>query len=165
MLKKNLPVLLVVVLLTTIGCNEVPRTGIIKDVTSHITTSYFNIRPEEVFIYMNEEKCHHNQIPLGYDFQLVNNNISGLTVRDGKVSVNGSMQIADKKGNILLNEPDLFGSNNVFDKDSISFLKSAISTGKPMEYGQLYDVTVKFWDNFGEGTLENRLEIEIIDIP
>ena len=149
----------------TIACDNIPQTGMIKDITSHITTNYTNIKPEEVFIYMNEERCNHNQIPLGHEFQLVNNKIKGLKVKDGKVSVGGSMKISDKKGKVLLEIKDLFGENNVFEKDSVTFLRATISTGSPMEYDSLYDVTINYWDNYGTGTLENKMEIEIIDLP
>lgn len=154
-----------IALLFTASCENIPQTGMIKDITSHITTSYTNIKPEEVFIYMNEERCNHNQIPLGQEFQLVNNKIKGLKVKDGKVSVGGSMKIADKKGKVLLEIKDLFGENNVFEKDSVTFLRATISTGSPMEYDSLYDVTINYWDNYGTGTLENKMEIEIIDLP
>lgn len=165
MFKKLVNTTIGIAVIATTACNQILQTGIIKDVTSHITTTYTNIKPEEVFIYMNDERCNHNQIPLEQDFQLVNNKISGLIIKDGKVSVGGSMEIADKNGNVLLSQPDLFGGKNVFDKDSVTFLRSIISTGKPMEYEQFYFVTVKYWDNYGNGTLENKLEIEIIDIP
>ncbi|MEP7263179.1 MAG: hypothetical protein ABI772_01705 [Bacteroidota bacterium] len=146
------------------GCSRVPEIGIIKDLNG-ITTTYSNIKPEEVYKKMNGENFNHNQIPLGESFEVINNSIHGLTEKDGNVSIGCSLKIKDKKGNVLLNEEDLFKENAVYAKDSLNLLRCTVSTGSPMQYDEKYDVEIKYWDKFGDGTLENKMEIEMIDLP
>jgi hypothetical protein len=40
-----------------------------------------------------------------------------------------------------------------------------VSTGKPMQWEEKYDVAVTFWDKFGDGKIENKVTIRSIDIP
>lgn len=153
----------VIALLFT-SCSKIPQTGIIKDLNG-MTTTYYNIKPGEVYRMMNGERVNHNQVVLGSDFQVINNPVEGLVEKDGKVSIGCSLKISDKKGQVLLNEGDLFKDNSVYAKDSLSVLRCTVSTGSPMQYDEKYDVEIKYWDKFGDGTLENKMEIEIIDIP
>ena len=147
-----------------ISCNAQPK-GIRKNLNTGMVTKYNAIVPGESRIIMNGETLNHNQVPLGEKFVVLKENIKGLIVKNGKVSVGCSLVITDKKGNKMLAESDLFKSNDVFDADSIKYLRCTVSTGKPMDWDEQYLVNVTFWDKYGSGTIKNELPILIIDVP
>ena len=86
-------------------------------------------------------------------------------MKDGKVSVGCSLVITDESGKTLMNEPDLFKGNDLFDKDEASYLRCAVSTGEPMETDAYYFVRARFWDKYGNGFIENKVKIRVIDMP
>ena len=139
--------------------------GIKKDLSTGLTASYSNMEPEKVVMVMNGEVLNHTDIPLGESFLLVNEKIKGMKVKDGKVSVGCSLKITDKKGKVLLQEKDLFKDHDLFNEKDASYLKCTVSTGKPMEWEEKYDVAVVFWDKYGDGKIENNVSIRCIDIP
>ena len=114
---------------------------------------------------MNKEELNHVDIPLGESFDLVNTGIEGHVVKDDAVSLGCSLLIKDKAGTVLLNADDLYKGNDIFKKDSANFLTCTISTGEPMKWEEKYDVTVIFWDKYGDGKIENNFTIRCIDIP
>ena len=139
--------------------------GVKKDLTTGLTSSYSNMEPEKVLLVMNDEVLNHTDIPLGESFLLINEKVKGMKVKEGKVSVGCSLKITDKKGNILLQEKDLFAGHDLFNEKDASYLKCTVSTGKPMEWEEKYDVAVVFWDKYGDGKIENNVSIRCIDIP
>ena len=147
-----------------VSCN-VPPTGIKKDFNTGMVTKYSGLVPAKVNMVMNGEELHHADIPLGESFTIVNENIQGFIVRDGKVSVGCALKITDTAGKELLNEPDLFIEHPTFQPDSARTLRCLVNTGQPMNWDQNYAVTVVFWDKFGTGKIENATRISMIDKP
>lgn len=149
------------------ACNESfgGSAGIKKDLTTGLSSSYKNMEPQKVFLVMNGEELNHTDIPLGEKFYVINDNVKGLTEKDGKVSVGCSLQIIDKKGKVLLDETDLFRNADIFDRDSATVLRCGVTTGNPMQWEENYDVHVKFWDKYGDGNIENKVTIRAIDVP
>ena len=144
---------------------KLPLMGVEKDMNTGLVTTYKNMKPGRVLMLMNDEVLNHNDIPLGESFLLVNDQLTGLEVKDGKVSVGASLIITDKAGKILLKEDDLFKGKDVLHKDSVNYLKCTVPTGKPMQWEEKYDIAVTFWDKYGEGKIENKVTIRCIDIP
>lgn len=161
------PALLLIVLcsLLLFACNGQVVTGVNKDLGTGLTTSYTGIKPARSMLVMNDEVLNHNDIPIGESFQLINDQVDGLVEKDGKVSVGCSLRITDKNGKVIMDQPDLFKSKDVFEKKDARMLRCTISTGEPMEWEELYDVKVVFWDKFGTGKIENTVTIRMIDIP
>ena len=114
---------------------------------------------------MNNEVLNHTDIPLGESFLLVNENVTGMEVKDGKVSAGCWLRISEENGQILSEEKDLFAGNDIFKKDEATRLKCTINTGKPMEWEKKYKVQVVFWDKYGNGKITNECTIMSIDIP
>ena len=139
--------------------------GIKKDFNTGLTSTYTNLEPDKVFLVMNDEVLNHTDIPLGESFFLVNDDVKGLTVKNGKVSVGCMLEIADSSGKALLTEADLFAGNDQFNEVDAKRLKCTINTGSPMKWEEKYKVKVKFWDKFGDGNIENTVTIRSIDIP
>lgn len=157
---------LVLFTLVLFSCQTQPtKIGVLKNTNTGLQTSYANLIPEKAMIVMNNEVIDHNDIPFGETFYVVNDGIQGLIAKDKKVSVGCSLTIRDKTGKVLLQEADLYKDNDIYHKDSINYLRCAVSTGSPMQWEELYDVTVIFWDKFGTGKIENRVTIKCIDIP
>jgi hypothetical protein len=123
------------------------------------------MKTEEVLKVMNGEVVEHNQVVLGEKLEVITNKITGLTERNGLVSVGGELKVSDKAGNVLLYMEDMFDANQTFNRDSVSFLRCTVSTGSPMKYDESYDVEIRYWDKFGDGEIMNEFEIEIIDVP
>ena len=136
-----------------------------KDLNTGLVTTGKGMTTSSAKIIMNDEVLNHTDIPLGESFFIVNEGVTGLTVKDGKVSVGCSLVITDKKGEVLLSEPDLFKGNDLFDKDKAGYLRCIVNTGKPMEWEEKYNVSVVFTDKFGTGSVENKVAIKTIDIP
>ena len=88
-----------------------------------------------------------------------------MIVKNGKVTARCSLLITDRKGNILLNEKDLFAGHDTFEEKNARMLKCMVSTGEPMKWEEKYKVTVIFWDKNGKGRIENKVIIRIIDLP
>ncbi len=139
--------------------------GIKKDFGTGLTSTYKNMEPEKVFLVMNDEVLNHTDIPIGESFFLVNDNVKGLKEKDNKVSVGCSLKITDQKGKILLDEKDLFRGKDVFKTEDAKMLRCTINTGDPMQWEEKYDVQVRFWDKYGDGSIENKVTIRAIDIP
>lgn len=139
--------------------------GTVKDNTTGLTAVYKKIKPGSILLTMNNEIIHHTDIPLGESFVLVNAGIKGFTVKNGKVSAGCALTIKNNKGEIMLQSDDLFNGNDIFSKDSISFLKCTVSTGTPMQWEEKYEVRVLFWDKYGSGKIDNKVFIRCIDIP
>lgn len=146
------------------SCQAQVSVGVKKDFNTGLTASYRNMEPSEVLLVMNDEVLTHNDIPIGEKFLLINKDIKGLTVKEGKVSVGCALTITDKNGKKLLDEPDLFRGKDVFEKNEAANLKCTVSTGEPMEWEEHYDVVATFWDKYGDGRIENKVKIRMIDI-
>ncbi|WP_336516380.1 hypothetical protein [Pollutibacter soli] len=144
---------------------KLKTTGITKELDTGLVTKYSGLKPERTRIVMNNETLTHNDIPIGESFKIINEGVSGFDSKDGKVFVTCSLEIKDMKGNVLLSAPDLFEGKNVFSKDSVSVLSATVNTGKPMEWEEKYEVKAVFKDNYGSGTIENKITIRAIDIP
>jgi hypothetical protein len=65
----------------------------------------------------------------------------------------------------LLNEKDLFEGHDEFAEKDARMLKCTVSTGKPMQWEERYNVAVTFWDKNGTGEIENAVTIRSIDLP
>jgi len=163
--KLALPLSVIGLLLFLSSCTGSVSIGIKKDFSTGLVSDYKNMEPEKVMLVMNDEVLNHTDIPLGESFLLVNDKIKGMKVKDGKVSVGCSLKISDLKGNILLQEKDLFKGHDIFNEKDASYLKCTVSTGKPMEWEEKYDVAVVFWDKYGDGKIENKVTIRCIDMP
>jgi hypothetical protein len=147
------------------SCDKIPQTGIINNVTNGVTTTYKNLKPEEVLKVMNDEVVQHDQVVLGESLEVITNKVTGFTERDGRVSVGGELKVMDHSGKVLLHIDDLFDPERTFHRDSISFLRCTVSTGAPMKYNESYDVEIRYWDKFGDGEIVNEFTMEIIDVP
>lgn len=147
------------------ACSGKNVTGITKDLTTGLTAHYQGIKPESVFLMMNDERLGHTDIPIGESFVLINDGVSGFAEKGDKVSAGCSLRITDEQGIVLLDEKDLFAGNDVFSKDEATRLKCTINTGKPMEWEKNYKLQVVFWDKYGDGTITNEWTIRSIDLP
>ena len=163
---KSLPVLssLLFVLMLT-ACAGKKTRGVKKNLNTGLTSSYQTMSLESAILMMNDEVLNHTDIPLGERFLLINENVTGMKEKDGKVSVGCSLRITDEKGMVLLDEKDLFAGNDVFVKEEATRLKCTINTGKPMEWEKNYTIQVVFWDKYGDGKIVNECTIRSIDIP
>ena len=139
--------------------------GTINQPSTGLKANYRNMETENIKLVMNEEVLGHTDIPLGEKFYIINEGVKGLQEKEGQVSVGCSLQITDENGTVLMNEADLFAANDVFNKDSATLLRCAVSTGLPMESENFYLVKARFWDKYGEGFIENAVRIRIIDMP
>ena len=162
--------LLRIILIITIGlgtssCQAQTLRGVKKDLNTGLRTTYENLVPGETEMVMNGEVIGHTDIPLGEEFIIVNKGVRGLVTKAGKVSVGCSLVITDKKNNILLKDQDLFKNVNGIDVAKAKYLKCIVSTGKPMEWEEEYNVHVVFWDKWGQGKIVNDVSIRMVDIP
>ncbi|HUC80582.1 MAG TPA: hypothetical protein VMR70_06675 [Flavisolibacter sp.] len=161
--QRGMFVVLLLCLFVTAGAqkNAVTR----RDAATGMQTSYLGLGGSKTRLLMNGEVLGHTQIPLGEKFTIINEDVTGLTQKKGKVSVGCSLKIVDKKGRVLLQMADLFAANDIFSAADTKYLKCTVSTGKPMNWDEEYYITVVFWDKWGKGKMTNQLKIETIDLP
>lgn len=163
-LKKQKAINLLAGLIITIllyACNS--QAGVNKNLNTGMVTSYKGIFTGETKMIMNDEELNHSDIPLGESFIIVNDNVKGLTVKEGKVSIGCSLTITDKDEKVLLAEPDLFKGDDVFAK--VDTLRCTVNTGSPMKTEEKYNVRVVFTDKYGTGKIKNDVTIRMIDTP
>ncbi|RYZ48853.1 MAG: hypothetical protein EOO14_21560 [Chitinophagaceae bacterium] len=139
--------------------------GTISNAATGLKAVYRNMETEKIKLVMNDEVLGHADIPLGEKFYIINEGIKGLVEKEGTVSIGCSLQITDEQGNVILDEPDLFSGNDLFKKEEATFLRCAVSTGRPMETEYYYTVRAKFWDKYGDGFIDNTVRIRSIDMP
>lgn len=161
----SLAVIALIIVLSACNGQTFVAKGVKKDFNTGVVSSYTNMEPEKIILVMNNEVINHTDIPLGENFLLVNDNIKGMKVREGKVSVGCALTISDQQGNALLQEKDLFAGNDLFNEKEATMLKCTINTGAPMKWEEKYNVAVTFWDKYGTGRIENKFTIKCIDIP
>lgn len=148
------------------SCNgQSAKHGADKNINTGITTEYHIISFEKTYLIMNDEVLNHTDIPLGESFYLVHDGIKGFVQKEGKISMGCSLLISDMQGKVLLHNKDLYEGNDMYEKDSIEFIRCTIGTGSPMQYEEKYNIQVAFWDKYGEGKIENNFTIRCIDIP
>jgi hypothetical protein len=147
------------------ACNGQGAAGISKDFNTGLVATYKTMQPVKVSMVMNDEVLNHTDIPIGESFLLVNEGVTGLTEKDGKVSVGCSLVITDKNGLKLLDEKDLFRGHDIYEPNNARTLRCTVNTGKPMNWEEKYDVVATFWDKYGSGTITNKVTVRMIDIP
>jgi hypothetical protein len=147
------------------ACSAKKSAGVKKDFNTGLTSTYSNMEPGSALLMMNNEVLNHTDIPIGESFVLINENVTGMTVKEGKVSAGCSLRISDESGTVLLEEKDLFAGNDVFAKEDATRLKCTVNTGSPMEWEKKYKIQVVFWDKYGDGKIVNECTIRSIDIP
>lgn len=147
------------------SCDVKVSAGTKKDFNTGLTTTYQNMEPAKTFMVMNDEVINHTDIPLGESFVIINEQVEGLTIKDGKFSTGCALQIKNEKDSVLLDIKDLFEGNDIFEKTPSIQLKCTINTGAPMQWDETYTATVRFWDKYGKGTLTNTVKVKMMDIP
>lgn len=163
---KSVTIGLILIVIILSACNgRMVNAGIKKDFNTGMSSTYNGMEPEKVMLVMNNEVLGHTDIPLGESFLIVNDGIKGMQSKNGKVKVGCSLSITDKKGQVLLNEKDLFAGHDEFEEKDAKMLKCTVSTGEPMQWEENYDVAVTFWDKNGNGKIENKVTIRSIDMP
>jgi hypothetical protein len=163
--KYALPLSIAGLLVFLSSCSESFVVGAKKDFSTGLVADYKNMEPEKVMLVMNDEVLNHTDIPVGEKFILANDFIKGITVEDGKVAVGCSLKITDTSGKIILDEKDLFKDGGVYNEKEAQLLKCTVSTGAPMQAEEYYDVAVKFWDKKGNGFINNKVRVHMIDMP
>lgn len=166
LLFRSVNALMVILILTcTSSCSFKKSSGIKKDLNTGLTTSFVNMEPSSAWLEMNNEVLNHTDIPLGNSFLLINENVSDMQVKDGRISAGCSLKISEDNGKVLLEEKDLFAGNDVFAKEDNTRLKCTINTGSPMEPEKKYLIQVIFWDKYGDGKIVNECTVKSIDHP
>jgi hypothetical protein len=138
--------------------------GVISNPSTQLSAKYESMKTEDVQLVMNGEVLTHTDIPLGERFYIVNEDVSGLEVKAGNVSVGCLLEIKDEEGNTIFLKEDLFSSNDIFEKEKAKMLRCIISTGRPMKAGHYYTIRAVFRDKWGKGKIENRCRIRMTDM-
>ena len=99
-----------------IACRETQVRGEIRQAETGLQTRFDGLRPGKAFLVMNDEQLAHTDIPIGENFQLINEPVEGLEERNGMVSVGCSLKITDQRGKLIMNEPDLFKGKDLLKK-------------------------------------------------
>ncbi|MDN5217174.1 hypothetical protein QQ020_34195 [Fulvivirgaceae bacterium BMA12] len=116
---------------------------------------------EEAYLSSFGQRFSSNQLQFQTKVNLNLSGVGGYAVKDDKVFIGCSMQVLDRKGNIMLDYADLFPDESGLDRIAARDLYLALTVGTPMSPGETYLWTVKVWDKIGKGEVSTKLEFKV----
>lgn len=133
--------------------------GTKKDLATGLSYSYNGFAVSEVY-FVDAENIPKgtNEVDLNSNVALVVQGIENYTLVDEKAYPGMSLFVADKEGNNVIGETDLFESNIGYSAADASVLRGTITIGEPMVSGETYHVNLKVWDKHNP---ENTISVEI----
>ena len=130
--------------------------GVKKDLMTGLTSSYNGFTVENIYLSVDGKKLTSNSITLGKEVALIAEGVDSYQEKDGKVYPGCRIILTDKVGKELLNQPDAFAEYaNGLEKDKASLLTATLNTGSPLQAGETYHLSVRFFD-------KNKKESEIV---
>jgi len=142
-------------LVTLFSCNY--SKGVKKDLTTGLSASYNGFAVEEIYLADNSEnRLNNNKVSLGSKIAVLATGVNYFSVKDGKVFPGCRIILTDKNKKEVLNLPDAFADiTNGTTEAEAKTLKASLNTGNPMEVGETYHLSVRFFD-------KNKAENEIV---
>ena len=153
---KQKSIWLVATCLTLHSCSGGFSKGVKKDLTTGLNSSYNGFAVEDIYLSVDGNKLNTNTIALGKQVELIADGVDYYAVKDGKVYPGCRIILTDKAGKEILNLPDAFAEQtNGLEKDKAASLRATLNTGSPMQVGETYHLSVRFFD-------KNKKESEIV---
>ena len=152
---KTLTTLLIVVSTLT-WCSCEFSSGVKKDFKTGLSVSNDGFSIDGTYLVGSDNiPKDDNEVPMNSTVAIVLEGIGNYELKDGKAFPGLMLTVTDAKGNAVLDEPDLFSSNDGYSPTDASILRGTITVGNPMRSGETYHVKMRVWD-------KNKFENEIV---
>jgi hypothetical protein len=142
-------------LLGIISCNF--SKGVKKDLSTGLAASYNGFTMDDIYLTNADgTRLNNNKIVMGSKIAIVATGVDYFETKDGKAFPGCRIILTDKNKKEVLNLPDAFSdmANGTAAAEART-LQASLNTGNPMEVGQTYHLSVRFFD-------KNKAENEII---
>lgn len=131
--------------------------GVKKDLATGLSTSYNGLTIDDIYLADGSgNRLGDNKITIGSKLAVVATGVDYFTEKDGNIFPGCSILLTDKAGNEILSLPDAFaGMVNGTTVPEAKVLQASLNTGDPMVVGDIYHLSVRFFD-------KNKKESEIV---
>jgi hypothetical protein len=144
---KTLKIVVVILSVVLYSCKGGFSTGVKKDLSTGLSTSYNGFAVDDVYLTVDGNKVNSNKVSLGKQILVVANGVDYYEEKNGKVFPGCSIVLTDKNGKSILNIADAFADlKDGFEPEKASMLNATISTGDPMVVGETYHLKTRFYD-------------------
>lgn len=131
--------------------------GVKKDLSTGLSASYNGFGIDDIYLTdAAGNRLSNNKIAMGSKIAIFATGVDHFSVKEGKVFPGCRIILTDKNKKEILNLPDAFSDmvNGTAEAEAKT-LKASLSTGNPMEVGETYHLSVRFFD-------KNKAENEIV---
>jgi hypothetical protein len=142
-------------LLTLFSCSY--SKGVKKDLSTGLSASYNGFGIDDIYLTDVEgNRLGSNKITMGSKIAIFATGVDHFSVKEGKVFPGCRIILTDKNKKEILNLPDAFSDMVTGTPEAeAKTLKASLNTGNPMEVGETYHLSVRFFD-------KNKAENEIV---
>jgi hypothetical protein len=165
-MKKSILFLFIPALLLLYSCK--PSSGDLKDEKLGINFNYKNVSIGDFGYKIGERKLSTDEVPYGSDVTFWITGLKGLEEKNGKIILKVSIKVKDKEGKVLLEDGDLFKSDN--DDGGVEAarvrheLALYFSTGSPLRVNQQYTAEFSVKDNSGKSEISGTYKIKTVPV-
>ncbi len=137
--------------------------GAKKDLLSGLKVTNSGLSYKEAFLYMDTVKLTTSEFPIGKDVVMEVDGTEGFVEKDGKVYLGASLDIFDKDGKKVMDNPDLFANYDAegLAKEQVAVLTLTLTVGSPLVSGSKYTWKSKIWDKNGKGVINAETEFTV----
>lgn len=150
--------------LTIAGCSVQFNVGTKTNLGTGLKVAWNGLGVDEADLAVGDQALSSNEIDVGAKVVMRLKNVDGFVKKDGKVFPGASMLLKGPKGDVLLDEKDLFASKTDGvppDPDGKVQLKLTINTGEPMAKGEVYTWSARVWDKNGKGEINANVSLKM----
>lgn len=121
--------------------------GVKKDLLTGLSCSYNGFVVRNVLLTDPFDKPKtDNKVQLNTQIAIVANGVTNYGLKDGKVFPGMMIVVTDKRGNIVVQNDDLFVGDQGHPPADATELRGTIAIARPMNAGEVYHVKMRIWD-------------------
>lgn len=157
---KNIIIVLGLSLLTLISCDFSKSVNV--NLVTGLSTKGDGLSCEDVYLSDGENEINRSSFVYGELFTVYFENIEGFSKSDNNVFPGMSLSVKGEDGEVVLEYDDLYADYTDGVDLSPLVLSAVITAAKPMASNSNYTLLINIWDKKGEGTLEAKLDFDIV---
>ena len=146
------------------GCSVQFNVGTKTNLGTGLKVAWNGLGVGEADLAVGDQALSNNEVESGAKVVMRLKDVEGFVQKDGKVFPGASMLLKGPKGDVLLDEKDLFAAKTdgvAPESDGKVQLKLTINTGEPMAKGEIYTWTARVWDKNGKGEINAKIDVKI----
>ncbi len=158
-MKRSKSVILLIVIITLSACQF--NQSVKKDLTTGAYSRGDGIGSDDVIIEISGVAENRNEFVYGEKVNLVFNDVTGLTLSEGKTYPGLSLHIVKNEQDTVLSKPNLLKSLDDGTDFSPLKIQAYFRTNLPYKNSERYTALVKIWDKKGDGEFIYELPFTI----